>query len=280
MKAVLILVIIIAGCSASERLDIEVYFCPEANCLQLVSGMVKNATEAVCALYSYDEELFRNAIVVTEDNRSGLMHNKFCVLDGERVITGSFNPHNRAAKDRNNVVVIDSRKVAEAFQREFQELQRQDKKPGKTIVTANGSVEILFCPEDHCADRIEEELLTAEKEILFAAFVFTHPSMATVLIMKKMEGVAVHGVVDGSYAATNYSQVSRLMDNNVDVFLDTAPGRMHHKFFVIDNKTVITGSMNPTQGGDQRNDENVVVFSKFLISQDYRSWKEYNYPRN
>ena len=34
---------------------------------------------------------------------------------------------------------------------------------------------------------------------------------------------------------------------------------MHHKTFIIDQETVITGSMNPSAGGDSRNDENVLI---------------------
>ena len=34
---------------------------------------------------------------------------------------------------------------------------------------------------------------------------------------------------------------------------------MHHKVFIIDNSTVITGSFNPSKNGDERNDENMLV---------------------
>jgi len=34
---------------------------------------------------------------------------------------------------------------------------------------------------------------------------------------------------------------------------------MHHKVFIIDGKTVITGSMNPTGSGNKRNDENMLI---------------------
>ncbi|PIZ50622.1 hypothetical protein COY27_06455 [Candidatus Woesearchaeota archaeon CG_4_10_14_0_2_um_filter_33_13] len=34
---------------------------------------------------------------------------------------------------------------------------------------------------------------------------------------------------------------------------------MHHKVFIIDNRTVITGSYNPTGGGDKSNDENILI---------------------
>ena len=34
---------------------------------------------------------------------------------------------------------------------------------------------------------------------------------------------------------------------------------MHHKVFIIDNKTVITGSYNPTANGNKNNDENMII---------------------
>ena len=34
---------------------------------------------------------------------------------------------------------------------------------------------------------------------------------------------------------------------------------MHHKAFIIDKKTVVTGSFNPTANGDKHNDENLII---------------------
>lgn len=44
---------------------------------------------------------------------------------------------------------------------------------------------------------------------------------------------------------------------------------MHHKFFVIDNKTVITGSFNPTKAADYSNDDNLVVIRNTEIAKQY-----------
>ena len=52
---------------------------------------------------------------------------------------------------------------------------------------------------------------------------------------------------------------------------------MHHKVFIIDEKTVVTGSFNPTAGGDTRNDENVLVIEDVAIAK--RFMDEYRYVR-
>jgi len=51
---------------------------------------------------------------------SGILHDKFAVVDGARVLTGSFN-WTYSAEDRNweNLVVIDSVPVAQAYAQEF-----------------------------------------------------------------------------------------------------------------------------------------------------------------
>ena len=54
---------------------------------------------------------------------------------------------------------------------------------------------------------------------------------------------------------------------------------MHHKVFIIDNETVVTGSMNPTGNGNSKNDENILIIHDSEIAKQYaeefwRIWKE------
>jgi phosphatidylserine/phosphatidylglycerophosphate/cardiolipin synthase-like enzyme len=57
------------------------------------------------------------------DGNPALMHHKFMVVDGEIIVTGSYN-WSTAAEDRNdeNFVVIRDRSVAERFMQEFNRL--------------------------------------------------------------------------------------------------------------------------------------------------------------
>ncbi|MBI4620687.1 MAG: DUF1669 domain-containing protein [Desulfobacterales bacterium] len=56
-------------------------------------------------------------------DETGLMHNKFAVIDGKAVITGSYNWTTSAEKwNYENLLIIPSARVAELFEREFNRL--------------------------------------------------------------------------------------------------------------------------------------------------------------
>lgn len=56
-------------------------------------------------------------------DETGLMHNKFAVIDGKVVITGSYNWTTSAEKwNYENLLIIPSARVAELFEREFNRL--------------------------------------------------------------------------------------------------------------------------------------------------------------
>ena len=52
-----------------------------------------------------------------------------------------------------------------------------------------------------------------------------------------------------------------------------------HKVFLIDTLCVITGSMNPTAGGNERNDENLLIICDEEIAKKFKAefdrvWEE------
>mmetsp|Transcript_23569 Transcript_23569/g.40538 ORF Transcript_23569/g.40538 Transcript_23569/m.40538 type:complete len:221 (+) Transcript_23569:135-797(+) len=62
-------------------------------------------------------------IPVRTDNSMAHMHNKFCVLDGRIVITGSFNWTVSASRqNQENVVILDESAVVTRFHQEFERL--------------------------------------------------------------------------------------------------------------------------------------------------------------
>src|SRR3989344_5441296 len=57
------------------------------------------------------------------DDNKQLMHNKFCVIDGRIVITGSFNPtNNDNYNNNNNMLVIYSDTLSKNYKNEFDDL--------------------------------------------------------------------------------------------------------------------------------------------------------------
>ncbi len=202
------------------------------------------------------------------------MHNKFCIVDSKKVTTGSMNPTpNDANKNNNNLLIFSSKIISQNYEDEFNELWQGTFKKGVSvkaprILLENIFVETYFCPEDNCAFRTKEALKNAQQSIYFMTFSFTHEGIANILLLKNAEGINVKGVVERRQTS-EYSQHTRLQDAGVDVQIDGNKNTMHHKVFIIDEEIVVTGSFNPTEGGDTRNDENVVIIKNKEIAKRF-----------
>ena len=290
----------------SDSGTIEVYFCPHQDCVTPLVSFLNSAQESIhCAMFEIDHPEIQQALldksknievkIVTDNdylyefNHSfvktdswGLMHNKFCVVDGKKFSSGSMNPTvNCAHKNNNNLLLIDSKILAENYEAEFQEMWNGTFKKGSKVLTPqvqleNTTISSYFCPEDDCAERVKNKLEQAQESIYFMTFSFTHEGIANILLLKHTDGIPIHGVMEARQV-TKYSQFSRLDYQDIDVIKDGNPQNLHHKVFIIDNETVITGSFNPTEGGDERNDENILIIKDANLAKLFL--EEYAYVR-
>ncbi len=141
----------------SNKARVSAYFCPEDGCSQVVIRWIGRANRSIdLAMYSFTLDSIGEALVKAKDrgirvrvilesekiNRYSeygrlkaagvevkldrnryLMHNKFMVIDGSVVLTGSFNYTWSADKknDENLVVIVDG-KIASAYESEFEEM--------------------------------------------------------------------------------------------------------------------------------------------------------------
>lgn len=82
------------------------------------------------------------------DFRSGgVMHNKFCIIDFQTVITGSFNWTNQARKNDENILILKDREQAQVFAEQFNSIKekgwpyfKQDKNDVHVIFSATKNV--------------------------------------------------------------------------------------------------------------------------------------------
>ena len=169
--------------------------------------------------------------------------------------------------------MIDSQVLASNYEAEFQEMWNGTFKKGdkvlNPVVDLQGiTIKNFFCPEDSCADQIKAELKKAEESIHFMIFSFTHDGIANIMLLKDQAGVKVRGVMEARQIS-KYSKYEVLKYQGIDVLKDGNKNNLHHKVFIIDNQTVITGSFNPSNSGDQRNDENVLIIKDEKIAQKF-----------
>jgi phosphatidylserine/phosphatidylglycerophosphate/cardiolipin synthase-like enzyme len=222
-------------------------------------------------------ELEAAGVPIVDDNRSGFMHNKFMVMDGLIVWTGSMNYQpNDMFRNNNNVIMLRSVQAAQVYTGEFEEMFTQ-KRFGKTSPTtptgnfnqSSTNIQIYYSGENEVLARIIDEVNKAQSQIRFAAFSFTDYDLAKAMMDRAAAGVGVSGVFETTGSETNASELRTLYCAGIPVFQDGNPGVLHHKFIVVDRETVITGSFNFSSNAVNSNDENLVIIRNADIAALY-----------
>ncbi len=224
------------------------------------------------------------------DGRSALMHNKFILVDGRVVWTGSLNYTSSGVYcNNNNAVRFDDPRLAANYAAEMDEMAADRLfGPGSPVNTVDrlaiqgAAVENYFAAEDALAPIIARVLARADREILFMAFSFTNEDIGEALLERARAGLVVRGVFETTGAATRFSYFGRLRDAgfpNVRVRTDGNPRVMHHKVFIVDRETVIFGSYNFTGSAETANDENLIIvhdptFAGYFVEEFETVWSE------
>jgi phosphatidylserine/phosphatidylglycerophosphate/cardiolipin synthase-like enzyme len=171
-----------------------------------------------------------------------LMHHKFMVVDGHRVIVtsanwtmsdiyGDFN-HPDSEGNQNNLVQIESSELAATFATEFnlmwgngsipnQVSQFKSHKPARPaieVLIGKTRVLVKFSPNskqeawtDTTNGVIGKLLGTSQQQVDFALFVFSEPGLSDILQARSQQGVKIHGVIDREFAYRDYSSGLSLM---------------------------------------------------------------------
>lgn len=271
--------LLLAGCITGffagipeESGTIEAYFCDKVDCMTLLREKAASGP-VYCAMYHADSGFLDNAELVVDGEHplpgavkefgSGLMHNKFCVIEDKYVWTGSWNPSQKMTIP-NNVVFVESKTLARAYKAEFDELSRGIFHSGSSfpgLVKLNGQlVEAYFCPEDNCQKHVLDILKNAESSIHFMTYAFTDDKIGDLLLEKSKSGIDVKGVFDPR--KDKFSEYEKLKA------ISTIE-KVHHKVFIVDDNTVITGSYNPSRNANENNDENVIIIRDSNIAQKF-----------
>lgn len=223
--------------------------------------------------------LLQAQVPVVFDNAEPFMHNKFVVIDGKQVWTGSWNlTTNGTYRNNNNIVVADSKLLAENYTAEFEEmfLQRKfgmtspDNTPYPQIEIAGVQVENIFEAEGNASARMIQLIKGAKASLDVMAFVFTDDAIASAIMARHRDGVPVRVVIETRNLDTAGSDVTTFRQAGIDILLDGNPYMMHHKVIIIDQAIVVTGSYNFSSNAANYNDENVLILHSTEIAGQYR----------
>jgi phosphatidylserine/phosphatidylglycerophosphate/cardiolipin synthase-like enzyme len=215
--------------------------------------------------------ILRSTADIKSDFNSHIFHQKFMVL-GNRVLTGSTNfTTTGVTKNLNHVVEIKSAGVANAYKREFREIQQGrfgrdsidfDEKP-KEVKVSRMRVKSLFAPDHAPEMEIMKQILKAKTRIDFAVFTFAQSSgIDDALIAAHERGVQVNGILDRLMSNQKWAAKKPLVDAGVMIHIagnQGGLGKLHHKLMTIDDQVSIFGSFNYTGPANKSNDENILI---------------------
>jgi DNA uptake protein ComE-like DNA-binding protein len=102
-------------------------------------------------------------------------------------------------------------------------------------------------------------------------YTFTDQEIALSLANAQKRGVKVRVYLDRSQIESTYSISRFLVQNGIKVRISSNNYIMHHKFAVIDNRVLLTGSYNWTASANNRNDENLMVIDDPEIITRYQN---------
>ena len=157
-------------------------------------------------------------------------------------------------------------------------------------------VDVLFSPHprrssNHGLHLLEKQLRAAKESIDMALFVFSAQQLTNVLREQIKRGIEIRLVADPGFASRPFSEVLDLLgvtlpDHTCKVEAANQPleqalqgvgsprlargDKLHHKFTVIDNKTLITGSFNWSPSAAHTNDETLLVIHSPQLARHFK----------
>lgn len=234
------------------------------------------------------KKLVQNKNDFLSDEVDKIMHNKFYIFDNKTVITGSANLSHTdmSGFNSNCIVVIDSKEVANIYKQEFEQMylgkfhSTKNVVPKSKIIIGDTELQIAFSPKDKAIANIVLPLIkNAKSYIYIPTFVLTESRVTEELINAKNRGVDVRIIIDALNASVKHSKHNQLRLGKVLVKTENYAGKMHSKSMIVDDEYTIVGSMNFSNSGENRNDENMILIKDSQITKHYKNFFLYQWNR-
>ncbi|MFT5429979.1 MAG: phosphatidylserine/phosphatidylglycerophosphate/cardiolipin synthase-like enzyme [Myxococcota bacterium] len=236
----------------------------------VVVDVVLDAKQQAQDFNTMGEKLLAKGISVTlVDNTSAAestMHQKFTVIDGQRVITGSANYSSTALNvSDEDLLIIDSADLAARFELEFIELKTGADDVDSLPYTGSPSVQAFMGPEDNLDDRVLALIAGATTSVHVAMFQLNSSELVDALIDAHDSGINTVVILDQKFLAAGGAELD-LATAGVPLVLasNTATefAEMHSKLMIVDNEIVAMGSYNWTNLASFHNDEGLLIIDE------------------
>ena len=170
-------------------------------------------------------------------------------------------------------------------------------RPARPVMVGNTKVEVQFSPTSRSVPwqqssngLIGQTVGDATKSVSMALFVFSDQQLVDLLETTHQRQVEIKALIDPGFAYRSYSEALDMMGitlaENCKYEADNHPWKraiatvgvprmppgdlLHHKFGIVDQQTVITGSHNWTKAANGGNDETLLVIHNPMVAAHYQ----------
>jgi mitochondrial cardiolipin hydrolase len=148
---------------------------------------------------------------------------------------------------------------AKANSENFQFVLEWVKAATSALQTPSPDLDTYFSPGDSCRNSITKQISTATQDLLVCVFTISDDLITQSLIAAHRRGVNIRLITDNEKSFDKGSDIAQLASEGIALRMDTTPNHMHHKFMVVDQHSVLTGSYNWTRSAARFNHENIIV---------------------
>ena len=202
-------------------------------------------------------------------NQTAIMHNKFFIFDNQKVWTGSANitTTDLSGFNANYAVLINSKELAQIYEKEFEQMYsglfhkyKNTHNPEFIEISENIKIKPMFSPQDNILNSEIIPLINSAKDYIYMPMFFiTHKGITNALINAQNRGVDVKIIQDATNSHSDSTAHKQLRTAGIEVKTENYAGKMHAKSVIIDDNITVIGSMNYTNSGNNKNDENVLI---------------------
>lgn len=137
-----------------------------------------------------------------------------------------------------------------------------------------------FSPGNSCEDAIIQQIKAAVDSVKICVFTISENDISNEIIRCFNSGKHLKVITDNDKLNDLGSDVRAIASAGVPVKIDQSKSHMHHKFCIVDNKTLLTGSYNWTRSAAHYNQENLLITQEQEMVQAYlkefdKLWSRY-----
>lgn len=258
-----------AICRAKKSVTLVIFALSDKS---LIEALSRKAREGVSVSVYCDRKASEGlalalgpSVTTTYVKSRGLMHQKILVVDDEEVWIGSANMTPESLRHHGNSIAAFHSAAVGAFVTNYAEAMRYGTlgqvSHAATFTVAGQQMEMYLLPDEGVAlRRLLQVINSAKKTLRIAMFTWTHPELLEAVLAAHRRGVAVHVVMDyNSAQGASHKIYTVLQDAGVDISMNDNGVLLHHKTCVVDDKTLVLGSLNWTQAAFTQNNDCFII---------------------